>query len=452
MRYEKLTPLNILAAIFLMTFLGNITEIWSLSQNFVSLRGTVVDAETGETLPCANIQLRPGVRGTAADRYGRFQINRISSGQYQIIVSFIGYETLIDSIIFTKESSQFLPFALKPTTLAAPELSVSADRERQLRAVNLSQEVLDLRELQLTSAIAEPDLFRSMSYLAGVVQANDYNSRFYVRGGRGNENHVLVDGVTIHNPYHSLGFFSTFDVDAIKAVEIYRGIFPVRYGERLSSVTNVILRDGNGQRFSGLGSISMATSKFLFEGPILKYNPKTGQKWTFMVNGRRTYIDRFVDFPFYFYDFSGKSVYDSGNRTRLVVHGFYGKDRITSNNDGTFPQISWINKVIGLQWYQIIAKKLSVNTQLSYSKFHSYASNLTNTDLSPEEQLEQRNRVEEINFHCELNYQILSQHLLTLGYSRAEYDIDQYLDSFFSEIFKNQWQNNIQYKMFASSS
>lgn len=419
--------------------------------NLYSLHGTVVDVETGETLPGANIQLLPGSRGTASDQYGRFQINHIQRGTYELIVSFIGYESIRKSFHFNQETDQFTAISLSPVSIEAPELSVSAERDRQVRTVNLSQEVLQMRDLRMTSAIAEPDLFRSLSTLTGVVQANDFNSRFYIRGGRGNENHVLVDGVTIHNPYHALGFFSTFDVDAIKAVEIYRGIFPARYCERLSSVTNVILRDGNGQRVSGLACLSMATSKFLLEGPILKYNHKTGKKWTFMVNGRRTYIDRFTDFPFYFYDISGKTVYDSGHRTRLVFHGFYGMDRITSENDGTFPKIAWKNQALGIQWYQILSKKISLNSQISYSNFHSDATNLPEANQREDAPLEQRNRVVEKDIFTELNYQLHPLHEVTLGYSAAAYDIEQYLDNFFRKVFQGQWQNSLQQKMYLSA-
>lgn len=414
--------------------------------------GTVVDATTGETLPGANIQLRPGATGTAADRHGRFSLNRVPPGRYLLLVSFIGYESFRDSVILAPNTSPFLPLALPPKPLNAPEVSVSAERDRQLRTINLSQESLEMRDLQMTSVIAEPDLFRSLSFLAGVVQASDYNSRFYVRGGRGNENHVLVDGVTLHNPYHALGFFSTFDVDAIKNVEIYRGIFPARYSERLSSVTNVILRDGNANRFSGTGSLSLATTKFLLEGPLLKYNAETtGRKWTFMVSGRRSYIDRFVDFPFWFYDFTGKSVFDSGNRTRLVLHGFLGKDQITTANDGTFPQITWKNRAVGLQWFQILSGKFSCDTHLSYSDFRSDAINLL-LSYQQEDILEQRNRIREVNYQTELNYQITSRHRFLLGYAYARYHIEQYLDSFFREIFQNQWRQNGQQKMYAEFS
>ncbi|MDZ7262562.1 MAG: TonB-dependent receptor, partial [candidate division KSB1 bacterium] len=342
---------------------------------------------------------------------------------------------------------------LKPQPVAAPEVTVTAERDRLTRQVNLSQEVLSGQEIRMMSTVAEPDLFRSLALLPGVIQANDFNTRFYVRGGRGNENHILVDGVTIHNPYHALGFFSTFDVDAIKAVEIYRGIFPARYSERLSSVTNVILRDGNAQRLSGLGMISLVTSKFLLEGPLIRYQAEKGRKWTWMVSGRRTYIDHFTKFPYYFYDLSAKSVYDSGRKTRLVLHGFYGRDHVHSGSSNEFPDITrdidWRNRALGLQWHQFFSPKYSLTSCLSYSDFQ--------TDLldpesgqEDEEALRQLNSIRELSFSTEGNGHLMSALQFTLGYSFSRFNIDQYLDSFFREVFQGRWRKHDQHKAYLS--
>ncbi|MEK7727257.1 MAG: TonB-dependent receptor, partial [candidate division KSB1 bacterium] len=329
---------------------------------FAGLTGTVTDISNGETLPGAHVLIPSLHRGVAADRYGRFFFSNISPGRYELRVSFLGYATFQDSVTLTAGKNSYVRIALKPHPLALTEITVSAERDRLTKEVNLGREFIDAQKLRMTSVVIEPDLFRTLALLPGVAQANDFNSRFYVRGGSSNENHVLVEGMTIHNPYHALGFFSTFDVDAIKAVEVHRGIFPVRYTERLSSVTNVILRDGNAQQFCGLGMVSLASSKFLLEGPLRKYQPESGRKWTFMLNGRQTYLDKFTGYPLAFYDLSGKSVYDSGRKTRVTMHGFYGYDQLSGEAEPfPFPKldyadIRWNNHALGLQWQQFLGK------------------------------------------------------------------------------------------------
>jgi hypothetical protein len=304
--------------------------------------------------------------------------------------------------------------------------------------------------------VAEPDLFRSLALLPGVIQANDFNSRFYVRGGQSNENHVLVDEVTVQNPYHALGFFSTFDVDAIKAVEVYRRIFPVRYSERLSSVTNVMLRDGNAQHFSGVGMMSLATYKFLLEGPLLKYQPAPGRKWTFMINGRRTYVDHIFDYPLYFYDFSTKSVYDSGHKTRLTFHGFYGFDRLKGANDpfpfpsADYSDIRWNNYAFGIKWQRFLAAGCVWNNRISYSAFNSEAveTEIFTTDFR------QENYIREISFNSEWQGQWRNKWQLTLGYGWSRFNIDQDLDRFINnflrQTFQGRWRSNDQHKLYAA--
>jgi len=411
-----------------------------------ALAGIVVDAATGETLPFANVLLMPGQRGTTTDVHGRFLLTHLAAKMFFLRVSYLGFEVYQDSVQVDSGQISQLRIALQPKMLAVPEVIVTAERDRLTREVNLSQEYLDNQEIRATSSVAEPDLLRSLAVLPGVVQTNDYNSRFYVRGGQGNENHVLVDGVTIHNPFHALGLFSTFNVEAIKAVEFYRGIFPARYSERLSSVTNVIMRDGNAQRFSGLGMLSLVTSKFLFEGPILKYNSQTGQKWTYMINGRRTYLDAIVNFPLYFYDFSAKSVYDSGRKTKLLVHGFYSYDRINDVSD-TYPNIHWNNRMAGVDWQQLFSPSSFFNMQLAYSDFRSDANNPKRAREEGESFLRQKNSIRELSLQGDWNRR-LSNTLVTVGYGFSRFNMDQYLSSFFREVFQGRWREHDQHKAY----
>ncbi len=426
------------------------------SQNqTATFSGKIIDAANGESLPGAAVSLRPGSRGALADQHGRFLIDRLPPGKYQVQVSMLGFARERDSLVIASGQTLYRHFALRQQALAFAEVTVTAERGHLTKEVNLSRELLDAQQLRTTSAIAEPDLFRSLALLPGVAPTNDFNSRFHVRGGQSNENHVLVEGVTIHNPYHALGFFSTFDVDAIKSVEVHRSIFPARYGERLSSVTNVILRDGNAQRFSGMGTISLATSKFLFEGPLLRYQPQSGRKWTFMLSGRRNYVDLILDYPLYFYDLSAKSVYDSGRKTRVTLHGFYGYDRLVDAEDPfpfpsvDFSDIRWNNRALGLHWQQFLSKQSMWSNRLSYSAFHSRANEVQfqypRTWINS-----QQNNIRELSFNSEWQARLFEAGQGTFGYGFSRFTIDQYLNDFFRQVFQERWRKNDQHKIYAS--
>lgn len=414
-----------------------------------TLAGVVVDASTGETLASANVLLMPARYGTATDMNGRFSFTSLPPGIFDLQVSYLGFETYQDSIRLDSATLKHLRIAMQPKALTIPEVTITAEREQLTKEVNLSQDYLSNQQVRMSSAVAEPDLLRSLAVLPGVIQANDYNSRFYVRGGQGNENQVLVDGVTIHNPFHALGLFSAFNVDAIKAVEFYRGIFPARYSERLSSVTNVILRDGNAQRFSGSGMISLATSKLLLEGPLLKYNPSTGRKWTFMINGRSTYLNAIIDTPASFYDLSAKSVYDSGQKTKIILHGFYSSDYINDISDA-YPNIHWNNRAVGVDWQHFSSPTSFFRTQFAYSDFRSDANNPRRVLEEGQSFLRQKNNIQETSLHVEWSKRYSRFFHLNLGYGFSKFSIDQYLNSFFDEVFLGSWREHDQHNAYVS--
>ncbi|MBN2009351.1 TonB-dependent receptor [candidate division KSB1 bacterium] len=414
-----------------------------------SLSGIVLDAATGELLPGANIMLRPGERGTSSDMQGRFHLNRLSPGSYEIFVSYIGYAVKTDTVRLTPGVNPNLHIRLLQQPIDLQEIMASADRDRLFQDVNLSRDVLTNQHIRITTSLVEPDLIRSLAHLPGVVMANDYNSRFYVRGGRGNENQVLVDGVTLHNPYHAFGFFSIFNSDAIKNVEVYRGIFPAKYSERLSSVTNVILRDGNARQFCGQGMVSLVTSKLLLEGPIMKLPETSGRKWTFMVSGRRTYLDKIVkEVPFYFYDVSAKSVYDSGEKNRLILHGFLGVDRIKPNLKEHYAGQVWMNRAAGFQWYRFVSPGSTLNMSLSYSDFHTTAGELEISDNIADDPLQQLNRIRESMFSSEWSRQMNNSLRATFGYGFSHFNIDEYIESLYQQIFQQNWRNHVHHKAY----
>ncbi|MBN2088735.1 TonB-dependent receptor, partial [candidate division KSB1 bacterium] len=419
-----------------------------------SISGVVVVAQNGETLPAANVMLTPGARGVATNLMGRFQIMKVPPGKYALDVFFIGFQTWRDSVTVYPGQEIHLQIPLEEQILDFPQITINAQRDLQLSEVNLSHNLLDTRDIRGMTSLSEPDLFRALATMPGVVAANDYNTRFSVRGGRGNENHVLIDGVTLHNPYHAFGFVSIFDVDAIKVVENYRGVFPAQYSQRLSSVTNVVLRDGNAQRFSGMAMLSPITSKFLLEGPLLKYNAQSGRKWTFMLGGRRTYLDllkSFVDIlPFHFWDLSTKTVFDSGKRTRLIMHGFLSQDHIEPTTSTGQTEIHWKNRAVGAQWFHFFNSENVFNFTLGYSDFKTNASNSEFVYEFVENFQAQKNQIKEFNCRSELDLSFNRYLKSTIGYQYSRFSIDEFLQNSYLQIFQGEWRRHQHHQAYLS--
>ena len=279
---------------------------------------------------------------------------------------------------------------------------VTAERQKFERSMESSQIALDLREINSAPAFVEPDVFRTLQMLPGVQTTSDFSSALYVRGSTPDQNLIMLDGIAVYNPYHLGGIFSTFNTDAIKEADFHAGGFPARYGGRMGAILNVINREGNTEKITGSANLSLISSKALIEGPLPKWK---GMKGSWMISGRRTYIDKVVDalalpsgsknsdgsdiplrFPYYFYDYQIKANLDIDQDHRLTFTRFYGDDVLdfsyedpsetVSNENVTIQQDSkfgldwpWGNQTNGLTWRWIISPKMIAKTFLSNSRY-----------------------------------------------------------------------------------
>ena len=282
------------------------------------------------------------------------------------------------------------------------EVLVTAERQKFERSMESSQIALDLREINSAPAFVEPDVFRTLQMLPGVQTTSDFSSALYVRGSTPDQNLIMLDGIAIYNPYHLGGIFSTFNTDAIKEADFHAGGFPARYGGRMGAILNVINREGNTEKITGSANLSLISSKALIEGPLPKWK---GMKGSWMISGRRTYIDKVVDalalpsgsknsdgsdiplrFPYYFYDYQIKANLDIDQDHRLTFTRFYGDDVLdfsyedpsetVSNENVTIQQDSkfgldwpWGNQTNGLTWRWIVSPKMITKTFLSNSRY-----------------------------------------------------------------------------------
>ena len=367
-----------------------------------SINGFIRDDASGEPISYANVFLSNSSLGAATNSDGYFVISAIPLGLYELNATMIGYGVFKKKVDLSLGESIRLEIRLKEEAIKGTEVLVTAERQKFERSMESSQIALDLREINSAPAFVEPDVFRTLQMLPGVQTTSDFSSALYVRGSTPDQNLIMLDGIAVYNPYHLGGIFSTFNTDAIKEADFHAGGFPARYGGRMGAILNVINREGNTEKITGSANLSLISSKALIEGPIPKWK---GMKGSWMISGRRTYIDKVVDalalpsgsknsdgsdiplrFPYYFYDYQIKANLDIDQDHRLTFTRFYGDDVLdfsyedpsetVSNENVTIQQDSkfgldwpWGNQTNGLTWRWIVSPKMITKTFLSNSRY-----------------------------------------------------------------------------------
>jgi hypothetical protein len=266
------------------------------------IRGIVADSVTAQRIPFANVVILGTTKGAATNNSGFYLIPSVPPGKYEIAVSIIGYRRKVQRITVRPGNPIELNFRLSPTPVEGEEVLVTAPKRQELSEITPSMHLLEQKDLKMAPSLVQEDVLKSLEVLPGIVSTSDVSSRFYVRGGAGDQNLVLLDGMKIYNPFHALGIFSVFDPDIVQNVEMYTGAFPAGYGGRLSSVVNITARDGREDRLAGRASVNFLSSKLQLEGPSL-----TGTSW--MVNARKSLFNQTFkrltnqNVPVSFYDF-----------------------------------------------------------------------------------------------------------------------------------------------------
>jgi outer membrane receptor for ferrienterochelin and colicin len=350
----------------------------------VTISGYVEDAATGEKLISANIFDARTDLGTISNTYGFYSLT-LEGSAVSLIFSYVGYQTQSIQLSLNKDTT--LHIALEPA-VELEEVEVLADAYRRPELeTQMSQMEVPVEQIQkMPALLGEVDVLKSLQLLPGVQSGGEGQSGLYVRGGSPDQNLILLDGVPVYYSAHLLGFFSVFNADAIKNVTLTKGGFPARYGGRLSSVLEINMKEGNREKLHGEGSIGLVASKLTLEGPLFNENT------TFLVSGRRTYIDLLAK-PFinaseaegedvspslYFYDLNAKINHRINDRHRLYLSGYFGADifRVRYEeqySDGDYSRFSggpaWGNRIGALRWNYLINNKLFANTTLTYSRY-----------------------------------------------------------------------------------
>ena len=392
---------------------------WCLSEGesvkTATISGFVKDSRNGETLTGAVIypEENPAI-GIATNSYGYFSLT-LPIGKYSLIIQFLGYKTQRVPLDL-KENLQ-LTFEMEEESIALKEITITGEKNNNNVVQSELISKINVREIQnIPVILGEKDIMKTIQLLPGVTPAGEGNAGFYVRGGGVDQNLILLDEAPVYNPSHLLGFFSTFNSDAIKDITLYKGGFPAEYGGRLSSVVDIKMSEGNNKQFHLSGGIGIIASRLEIEGPLFK------SKGSFMIAARRTYADLFLRLlprhgadstasksTLYFYDLNIKANYQLSSKDKLYFSCYLGRDNF---NLGGALGLNWGNVTATTRWNHIINDKIFSNTSLIFNKY-SYNFNVAVGNLT----MKVLSEIRDWNLKEDIHYYLNSNNTIKFGFN-----------------------------------
>ena len=385
MRRFLFLPTTLAVACVMLLASANVLQAQSSSEGY-QLSGYILDAASGEALIGATVWCTTINAGVSSNTYGYYSL-QLPTGPQKVSVSFIGFQS--QSYEFDLKEDQKMDVELA-SGVAIQEAIVTGESFNRIEdQVQMSKMEIPMDQVRRLPAIGgEVDLLKSLQLMPGVQSGGEGTSGLYVRGGSPDQNLIVLDGVPLYSVSHLFGFFSVFNADAVKQMSITKGGFPARYGGRLSSVLEVNMKDGNMREYHGTANVSILASKFTVEGPIVK------DKASFMLSGRRTYLDLLLnpvinsinsndpsvetDPRYFFYDLNGKVNWKVGPKDRVYLSVFNGKDDFglaATEREGVSTStfdfgLDWKNQVLAARWNHEWSSKLFSNLTLTQSEYN----------------------------------------------------------------------------------
>ncbi|WP_128547571.1 TonB-dependent receptor [Larkinella soli] len=348
------------------------------SRSVVTVSGYVHERGSREALIGVSVYLPGTSTGTTTNTYGFYSLTLPAQDSLRLVFSFVGYEPVQQTVAFRKNTE--LNVLLTPGRVLS-EVTVTGSRTGEEKVSESPQmSAIDVPVAQIKKIpafLGEKDVLKVLQLMPGVQKGSEGSTGIYVRGGGPDQNLIILDDAVVYNANHLFGFFSVFNGDALKSVELIKGGFPARYGGRLSSVIEMNMKEGNKEQLHGEGGIGLIASRLTLEGPIQK------GKSSFLVSARRTYLD-FVARPiikqqsggetiagYYFYDLNAKVNYDFGPKNKLYLSGYFGQDRFYARDrkEGVNIGLNWGNATGTLRWNHLFSDKLFANTSLIFSNY-----------------------------------------------------------------------------------
>ena len=340
----------------------------AFGQEKVILSGYIKNVDNGEALIQATVVIPELGTGAYTNDYGFYSIS-LPPGKYNVRFSYLGFKTITKQVELS--SSQALNVELENEFITTEEVVIQSEAaDQNVSQVEMSTVKLDINEVRrMPQLLGEVDIIRSIQLLPGVSTVGEGATGFNVRGGNVDQNLILLDESPVYNSSHLLGFFSVFNADAIKDIKLYKGGIPANFGGRLSSVLDVRQKEGNNKKFSGTGGVGLISSRLTLEGPI------GSEKASFMVAGRRSYMDLFLQLSgdedirsniLYFYDLNAKVNYQVNDKNRIYLSGYFGDDVFRFENDF---RMQWGNQTGSIRWNHLFSDKLFSNFSAVYSNY-----------------------------------------------------------------------------------
>ena len=377
-----------------------------------TISGSLKDNTNGEDIIGARVLVKeqPGV-GALTNVYGFYSLT-LEKGNYTLIYQSIGYEPvelkveLNDNIVKNLE--------LSPKSKVLNTVEVTGEKlDENISSAEMGVDKIKVKDVDAVPVLfGEKDIMKTMQLLPGVKSAGEGNSGFYVRGGGADQNLILLDGAPVYNASHLLGFFSVFNSDALKDVKLYKGAAPAQFGGRLSSVMDIKMKEGNSKKLSVSGGLGLISSRLTIEAPIVK------NKGSFIISGRRTYVDVFLPLmknkneglsksTLFFYDFNAKANYRITDKDRVFVSGYFGRDVFGFSDQFQF---DWGNATATARWNHIFSKKLFSNTSFIFSNYNYKIS--FGTEGS---KIQIGSQIQDFNLKQDFNYYINNKNTLSFG-------------------------------------
>ena len=379
------------------------------AQEITTVNGTVKDKLTGESITGAVIKIDQLVNViVTSNEYGFYAIS-LPKGKYDLRISFVGYEEKRVPIVL---NGPFIANIFLESKNQLTEVVVATKRkDDNLTKAQMGTETLNMQSISKVPVIfGEKDVLKTIQLLPGVKSAGEGNSGFYVRGGAADQNLILLDEAPVYNASHLLGFFSTFNSDAIKDATLIKGNGPAQYGGRLSSVLDVKMKEGNNKNYTYNGGLGLISSRLSIEGPI------QADKSSFILSGRRTYADvflkateKFKDNILYFYDLNAKANYKIDDKNRIYFSGYFGQDELGL---GSSFRINWGNKTGTIRWNRIVNNQLFLNTSFIYSDY-SYNVGLKNGETN----FNVNSNIKDVNLKQDYSFYLNPKNTIRYGFN-----------------------------------
>jgi hypothetical protein len=320
----------------------------TLAQNSGAVRGFIYNKETGEPVLFSNVFLKGTTIAGNSDLNGFFSLTKVPPGEYTIMVTNLEFDTISEKITIKAGDILNKKFFSTKGGIRLQEVEVSAQQTEKVENTTVAVQKVDPSIIAKLPSIGEPDLAQYLQVLPGVTFTGDQGGQLYIRGGLPVQNKVLLDGMVIFNPFHSIGLFSVFDNDIMKNADVYSAGFGAEYGGRTSSVMDVTTRDGNKKRLSGKVAGSTFAAKMMLEGPLVKLREDGKGSVSFIVSAKHSYLPQTSKsiysyankdgLPFYFTDLYGKVSINSTSGSKINFFGFNFTDKVAYPNIATY---SW---------------------------------------------------------------------------------------------------------------